>query len=311
MTAISEYHALPNSMEISLMVFGSKPKKPGSLLPKDKRRISLLNADFKIASGLEASHFKDVATHTLSPLQLVAREDRRKHHGINLARNAIHAAGRAGHPGCGILDTDLIALFDWLCLSWTYQVLEKKGLASQVIRRLKNLYSNSISIVVVNNVQGKTVKNIRGSLRQGDLPSMHLFSYGIDPLLLYLDKRLRGILISSTPVQGPLPFLSPPLHPHEERYRVIGYADDVKPAITTMEEFMLVDKAMALFESASGYKLHRDPANKKCKFLPLARWRGTLVQEDIPCDYMTISDHLEMVGVELMVTLYNREWLIQ
>ena len=59
---------------------------------------------------------------------------------------------------------------------------------------------------------------------------------------------------------------------------------------------------MALFEKASGCRLHRDPANKKCKFLPLARWRGTLVQEDKPCNYMTISDHLEMVGVELRAT---------
>ena len=171
-----------------------------------------------------------------------------------------------------------------------------------MICRLKNLYTNSSSIVVVNSIHGKTVKNVRGSLRQGDLPSMHLFSYGIDPLLIYLEKRLRGILICSTPVQGPLPFLSPPLRPHEERYKVIGYADDVKPAITTMEEFMLVDQAMTLFEKASGCKLHRDPANKKCKFLPLARWRGTLDQDDIPCNYMTISDHLEMVGVELRAT---------
>ena len=89
-------------------------------------------------------------------------------------------------------------------------------------------------------------------------------------------KRLCGILISTTPVQGSTPFLSPPLPPYEERYKVIGYADDVKPAISTMEEFLLVDKAMAFFEKASGCKLHRDPANKKCKFLPLARWRGTL-----------------------------------
>ena len=103
-------------------------------------------------------------------------------------------------------------------------------------------------------------------------------------------------------MQGPVKFLSPPLMPFEERYKVIGYADDVKPAITSMEEFLLVDKAMALFEEASGCKLHRDPANKKCKFLPLARWRGTLQQEDIPCNYMTISDHLEMVGVELRAT---------
>ena len=302
MLEIFQCNSPPSSMLTSLMVFGAKPKKPGSLLPKDKRRISLLNSDFKIASGLEASLLKSVATHTLSPLQLVAGDDRRIHHGINSARNAINAAGRVGHPGCGILDTDLIAAFDWLCLDWTYKVLEKKGLSRQVILRLKNLYSNSVSIVVVNNIQGKTVSNIRGSLRQGDLPSMHLFCYGIDPLLIYLEKRLQGIVIASTPVEGPVQFLTPPLQPFEERYKVIGYADDVKPAITTMEEFMLVDKAMALFEKASGCKLHRDPANKKCKFLPLARWRGTLQQEDIPCNYMTISDHLEMVGVELRAT---------
>ena len=302
MTEIFECKPLPKSMSTSLMVFGAKPKKPGSILPKDKRRISLLNADFKLASGLEASHFRNVATHTLSPLQLVSGNDRRIHHGINLARNAIYAAGKPGHPGCGILDTDLIAAFDWLCLSWTYMVLEKKGLDKQVIDRLKNLYSNSVSIVVVNNVWGKTVKNIRGSLRQGDLPSMDLFSHGIDPLLSYLERRLKGILISSSPVHGPSLFLAPPPPPVEERYRVVGFADDVKPAITTIQEFLLVDKAMSLFEQASGCKLHRDPTNKKCKFLPLGKWRKTLTQEDIPCNYMTISDHLEMVGVELRAT---------
>ena len=63
MTEIFKCKPLPNSMETSLMVFGAKPKKPGSILPKDKRRISLLNSDFKIASGLEADHFKSVATH--------------------------------------------------------------------------------------------------------------------------------------------------------------------------------------------------------------------------------------------------------
>ena len=95
---------------------------------------------------------------------------------------------------------------------------------------------------------------------------------------------------------------APPLSPVEERYKVMGYADDVKPSVTSMEEFLLVDRAMALFEGASGCKLHRDPLNKKCKFLPLAKWRGKLEQKDIPCDYMTISDYLEMVGVELRAT---------
>jgi hypothetical protein len=189
MLAIFNCQDLQPSMRTSLMVFGSKPKKPNSLLPKDKRRISVLNSDFKVATGLEARKFKKTATHSVSSLQLVAGEDRRIHHGINFARNAIYAAGKPGHPGCGILDTDLIAAFDWLCLDWAYKVLEKEGLPKQAILRLQNLYRDNVAVVVVNNIQGKCVKHVRLSLKQGDLPSMHLFSYGIDPLLCYLEKR--------------------------------------------------------------------------------------------------------------------------
>ena len=140
------------------------------------------------------------------------------------------------------------------------------------------------------------------SLRQGDLPSMHLFSFGIDPVLIYLEKRLQDILISSLPLHGPA--LPGAVHPGklEGRYKVIGYADDIKPAITCMEEFKLVDTAMLLFEQSSGCMLHRDPATQKCKFLPLRRLRGTLEQADIPCPYMAIRDHLVMLGVELRAT---------
>ena len=94
----------------------TKPKKPNSLLPKDMRRISLLNSDFKGATGLEARLFKKTATHTLSPLQLVAGDDRRIHHGINFAR--------------------------------VYKVLEKKGMPRQVLRRLENLYKDNIAVVL-------------------------------------------------------------------------------------------------------------------------------------------------------------------
>ena len=94
----------------------------------------------------------------------------------------------------------------------------------------------------------------------------------------------------------------PPLPRLEQRYKLIGYADDNKPAITSKEEFVIVDSSLALFERASGCKLHRDPLNKKCKFLPLGSWRTTLKQEDIPCEYMTLSDHLDLRGVTLMAT---------
>ena len=130
----------------------------------------------------------------------MASDDRRIHHGINLASDAIQACGKL-KTGCGLLDTDYMAAFDFLVMTWVFQVLRKKGLDLAVINRLANLYN--ISILVVNNIQGKAVNNIRLSLRQGDVPSMIFFAYGIDPLISYLETRLAGILITTLPVMGP------------------------------------------------------------------------------------------------------------
>ena len=58
-----------------------------------------------------------------------------------------------------------MAAFDFLCMDWVFMVLQKKGLDMAVIKRLKNLYSSSTTIVMVNNIPGKAVDNIRQSLR--------------------------------------------------------------------------------------------------------------------------------------------------
>ena len=292
------------SQRTSLMVFGSKPKKPNSIIPSDKRRISLLNADFKTLTGIDANRLKKVATHTLSPCQLSAGDDRRIHHGVNKARDAIWAAGQRGE-GCGILDNDYKAAFDYMVLLWVFKVLAAKGLDMSVIERLKNIYNDNITIVVVNNIMGKSFKNLRLSIRQGDRPSSILFNFGIDPHLTWLDRRLKGIPIYKQPAQGPLlQGQIRQLQPLQvqETYKVIGYVDDVKPSITSMNEFILVDKGSSLFEKASGCILHRDPASGKVKLLPLGRWKGVLQQEDLPVKYIRISDHLDMVGVQLSAT---------
>ena len=63
-----------------------------------------------------------------------------------------------------------------------------------------------------------------------------------------------------------------------------------------------MDRACSMLERASGVKLHRDPSVGKVKFLALGRWRGTLTQEDLPHQYILLSDHLDFVGVELRPT---------
>ena len=67
MRAIFAGNKPTESMTSSIMVFGAKPKKPGSILPKDKRKISLLNADVKLATGIEARRINATPGHTPSP----------------------------------------------------------------------------------------------------------------------------------------------------------------------------------------------------------------------------------------------------
>lgn len=136
---------------------------------------------------------------------------------------------------------------------------------------------------------------------------MCLFAYGIDPHLDRLLEKLHGILLYSAPTLGPTLQDQAPLPPTEERYKVTGYADDCKPAITSMAEFKLVEHETRLFERASGSQLHCDLHQEKVKFLPLGRWRGQLTQEDLPmeCRYIKISDHLDMLGAELYVSFFK------
>ena len=128
---------------------------------------------------------------------------------------------------------------------------------------------------------------------------MGWFGVAIDPLLVYLERRLLGITICSLPSLGPCLADGTPPCPVTENYTVYGYADDVKPAVTTMSEFALVEHAVSLFERSSGNLLHRDPVAGKCKVLALGRWRNSLQQEDIGFPHLRITESLSMVGVEL------------
>ena len=202
-----------------------------------------------------------------------------------MARDAIYSAGKS-KTRCGILDTHLIAAFCNIVATWCYKVMKRKGLCNEVINRYKNLYDDNLSIVVVNNVQGKCVKNIRQSIRQGDKFAMELFSFGMDPILGYLERRLQGLLIHSIPVQGTVQIPRPPRRPRpappppildlpappppppasntprqvqhhqvlphlETRYVLYAYCDDLNPAISNLWEFRLVERVMTMFELSS------------------------------------------------------------
>jgi hypothetical protein len=161
-----------------------------------------LNSDFKIVTGLEAAHFKNTFTHTLSPVQMVAGENRRIHHMVNKARDYIFAVSKS-KSGCALLYLDFVAAIDLHVFSWVFDVLRAKGVCEEVVARISHIYEDCITIPVVNNVLGKPINNIRGNLRQGCPGSMGWFGVAIDPVLVYLENRLSGIHICSLLTAGP------------------------------------------------------------------------------------------------------------
>ena len=287
------------SQSLSLMVFAPKPKKPNSLKPKDKRPLSLLNCDKKLADSVPTNRLKSLSTRGLSVNQLADGDDRRIYHGINCARDAITVAS-SRNENCGLADLDMVAAFNLVSMTWICMVLLAKGLSHQNVERFRKMYKTAVIRVVVNNEVGREIK-IRRCVRQGAPPSMLLFLYNIDPVIVFLEKRLTGILLYNYPVAGPTLPDQVALPALEDRYTIKGYADDLKPVIKSMAEFVMIDEVVGVFESASGCAIHRDPTQDKCKVLLLGGWKR-LQQHDIPINYIRISDHLDMLGFTLMAT---------
>ena len=131
-------------------------------------------------------------------MQFVAGDDRRIYHAKAHTIAAIDARNKDKRSGCGVLDNDYKAAFDMMVSSWPIKVLVKKGVGPVMEAWLKSLFDNVYSTVVANGVLEATIK-LERSLRQGDLPSMTLFAFGIYPHLSRLLERLQGIPLYTRP----------------------------------------------------------------------------------------------------------------
>ena len=315
---IVQTRKLPETMKYSYMIFTPKSGKGSPLQPKHLRKISLLNSDFKVLSGVYANRLKKMEEHTLSNFQFSVKP-RKVTHAICEARDAIHSV-KPGQKGCAVGEFDFQAAFDFLCLEgWTWRVLQAKGASPAFISTMKALYTDQegagYCIPVVNNEKMPRVANKRKVLKQGDRVSSTMYCYSADPLLTHLESRLQGITYHKLKTNGPRhPKLGEPT-PVESKFKLAGYIDDIKTSISNKEEFYTIDNSMRLFEEASGCRLHRDPESGKCNILVLGKW-STWSQNDIPLKFLKLTNNLNFLGVRLaknasLTRSINGEELIQ
>merc|ERR1712105_95341 len=140
---------------------------------------------------------------------------------------------------------------------------------------------------IINNEQQVRILNRRKNIKQGDKTSSLFYCFAMEGVLLHLNNKLQGHVYHKLPTVGPKhPKLGGP-NPVEARQKAMGYIDDVKAVVTSVQEFTTLDNALQLYEKSSGSELHRDPTTKKCQILTLGRW-AVWKQEDSPLNFMSI-----------------------
>ena len=214
--------SLSQSMAHSFQVYCPKQGKAGSILPREKRKIALLQADYKVLSGVLAGRLKKTVDHTLSPHQY-AVGSKRITHAVSQARDLIFNTP-AQHKGVAIVETDMVAAYDFCALSWTWKALRKKMCSENFVSLLEKIFELHPSYVVniINNEQQKRMRNKRGSIKQGCKLASLFYCYSIDGLLTRLHNRLQGHVYHKLPASGPChPKLGPPV-PAESRAKVFG-----------------------------------------------------------------------------------------
>ena len=286
------------SMQHSLLVFSPKPGKGASLLPRDKRRLSMLQSDWKVLTGVLAARLRKTEGHTLSQQQYAAGK-RRINHAISQARDTVENVS-PNQKGCALVEMDFQGAYDMLSLRWTWKVLLKKNCSPAFVSTMQQLYELSPSYLIstINNQQQPRILNKRSNIKQGDRGSTILYCFSTCPLLSYLQRRLQGIRYHRLATEGPAHPVLGPASPVEARLGVLGFVDDLKCGVSSVKESEVLDGAVQLFERSSGSKLHRDPTTKKCQLLPLGKW-SKWSQQQSPLDYLRVVEEINFLGVIL------------
>ena len=125
------------------------------------------------------------------------------------------------------------------------------------------------------------------SIRQGDPLAMLLYIIYIEPLLLYLERKLVGLRLAGIP------------------QCLEGYCDDINVLTNQASDFTVLDCAVRKFELVSGAILSR---NKKCKVMGFGSWKGRTAW---PLYYLKTVQEMKVFGiffVDNYRSMLKRNW---
>ena len=165
-------------------------------------------------------------------------------------RDIIAYAEETNKPICS-LSIDFKDAFHKIAHIYLFMILQEYGISDHFCSRLQKIYADATSTLILNGHKSTPIKILSG-VRQGCPLSMLLFALCINPLLINLDKKLKGINIRH----------------NSTKMTAIAYADNITIIVTQPEEIYIIKETLHDYMQATGASIN---ANKSC-VIALGSW---------------------------------------
>ena len=255
-------------------------------IPKvdELRPITLLNCDYKVLSKLLVLRMKPVLPKIIKSGQLCTVGKKNILFGVNNVISSVLYANMKNVGAC-LMSLDFFKAYDRVYLPFLIKVMEAMGFGGKFCSWVKMLHFRAKTRFILNGLS--RFIEVSFSIRQGDPIAMLLYIIYVEPLLIYIEKRIVGLKIENM------------------RQSVEAFCDDINIITSDINDLVIVDEAVKLFEKVSGAILSR---NVKCKVIGFASWKN---RNDWPLPYLSTVCEIKVFGVFVMNSyrcMINRNW---
>ena len=260
------------------------PKVSGVPQIDELRPITLLNCDYKILTKLFVFRMIPILMFVIRSGQLCTVGNKNILFGVNNVLSSILHVKKKKVGGC-LISLDFYKAYDRVLVDFLLLVMKKMNFSERFCSWVKMLHVGAKTKFILEFLT-KTI-DVRFSIRQGDPLAMLLYIIYIEPLLLFLERKIVGLKCCGIPKC------------------IEAYCDDINILTNQVSDFLVLDSAVRKFEEVSGAILSR---NKKCKILGFGTWKDRVVW---PLNYLKTVQELKIFGVffvDSYRSMIKRNW---
>lgn len=251
-------------------------KKKDQTLIENYRPITLLNTDYKLYTKAIANKLGKIAPQLLHENQAGFVPGRGLFDHTTTTHTTIEYCELTNSDGC-IISLDQEKAYDKIDHDYLWTILEKNNFPEEFISRIKQLYSQAETTIMVNGILPAPIEVKRG-VRQGDPMSCLLYNLAIEPLAQAIRKStLEGIKIPGV----------------AERLIVTLFADDTLVYLSKSDDMKTLHNIIERFCLASTAKFNMG----KTEYLPIGnkQYRKTFIQTRQMGDNDPIEENITLI----------------